>query len=157
MSEASHQPRWSRKRVVVGALVVLAVLAAAVTWAVTYITNNEVRDATAASSAAVEGTWKAPGSTGQIHLGADGRFTATALHDELFDLPPSQNGATSTSGTWTLNAIGEYVALVPAGQVPSPEQDTGLGVVETNHTLELCVLSSSPGVLCDLVLQRVPG
>jgi hypothetical protein len=157
MSEVSRRPGWSRQRVGVGVLIVLAVLAGAATWTVTYFEGQEVRAASVASRAAIVGTWKMQGDAGRIWFGADGRFSATALPNELFTLNQSQGGVTNTTGTWTLNGGGGYVALVPVGSPSGTGPDIALGVVETNHVQHLCVFSGSPGVRCDFLLQKVSG
>ncbi|WP_203944695.1 hypothetical protein, partial [Planotetraspora thailandica] len=91
-------------------------------------------------------------------FGADGRFSAIALPDELFTMDWQDwrdGGVTSTSGTWTLSADRGYVRLTPDHPTVGMADDAGLGVVETGHATRLCVLSGDPGVLCDSLLQRV--
>jgi hypothetical protein len=148
--QAESGPGRSRRRVWAGVLVTLAALAAAAVWAVTYAANHRERLTTFPSSATAVGTWEMEGGTGRIRLEADGRFLATGL-DEVF------TSDQSTTGSWTLTHEGRHVALVPGSSPSGAEPDFGLTVVETGGAGKLCVLSESPGVLCDFLLARDPG
>lgn len=158
MGETSHESRWPRRRVAT-VLIASVVLAGAAAWAVTEITDTEVQFQAVSSRATVVGTWQEQGGPARIRLDSDGRFTATALPNVVFNSADTSAGRTSATGTWMLNPTGEGMELLPAGSPPSfdADQESGLGMVQTDHGTELCVLSNSQGVLCDELLRRVPG
>jgi hypothetical protein len=152
VSSVGRRPGRHHWQALAGILVLLALLVA---WVVSRIASQDVRSGSVASSAALVGTWKLQGGAGQIRLGADGRFSATALPNQLFGLDPSRNGVTSAAGTWTLGGRGGYVALALNGAPLSAQSDIGLGVVETGGSDHLCIFSTSPGAMCDFLLQHV--
>ncbi|MER5638902.1 hypothetical protein ABT095_18300 [Kitasatospora sp. NPDC002227] len=158
MGETSRKPRWARRRVAT-VLTASAVLAGAAAWAVTEITDSDVQFQTVSSRADVVGTWQGQDGPTRIRLDSDGQFTATALPNDVFNSADKRAGSTSTMGTWMLKPSREGVELSPAGSPPSsyPGQGSGLGIVQTDHGTELCVLSGSQGVLCDELLRRVSG
>lgn len=155
MDKFRPKQRWLR-RLWACALAGLVVTVTA-TWVVTTIRSREVRLTTVPSRTAIIGTWKMEGGVGWIQLGADGRFSATDLPTELFNPGPWQDGVTSTHGTWTLDARGGSVDLVPVDALSAEVSDIGLGIVERGHATHLCVTSGDPGVLCDFLLQRAPN
>lgn len=158
MGETSRKPRWPRRRVAI-VLIAAAVLGGAAAWAVTEITDSEVQFQAVSSRAAVVGTWQEQGGPARIRLDSDGRFTATALPNVVFNLADTSAGRTSATGTWMLNPTREGMELVPAGSPPTfdVDQESGLGIVQTDDGMELCVLSSSQGVFCDELLRPVSG
>jgi hypothetical protein len=94
------------------------------------------------------------GGVGWIQLGANGRFSATDLPNELFHPGPWRDGVTSANGTWTLDDRGGSVYLVPVDALRAEVSNIGLDIVERGHATHLCVTSGDPGVLCDFLLQR---
>ena len=158
MGETSRKPRWPRRRVAT-VLIASAVLAGAAAWAITEIRDSEVQFQAVSSRAAVVGTWQEQGGPARIQLDSDGRFTATTLPNVVFNNADRSAGRTSATGTWTLDPTGEGMELLPTGSPRSfdAHQESGLGIVQTDHETELCVLSSSQGVFCDNLLRRVSG
>ncbi|GLW59514.1 hypothetical protein [Kitasatospora phosalacinea] len=140
-------------------LIASAVLACAAAWAVAEIMDSGVQFQAVSSSADVVGTWQEQDGPARIRLDSDGQFTAIALPNDVFNSADTGVGSTSATGTWTLKPSRAGVELSSAGSPSSSyvDQGSGLGIVQTDHGTELCVLSSSQGVLCDELLRRVTG
>jgi hypothetical protein len=144
---------WSRRRMLVIVLALLVVVLAAVALA-GFVFAQQQQSTTVASKDDVVGTWTVPGGHGRILLAPDGHFSATGIPDELFSVSPSNPGTVNASGTWSLVGKGGFVALVPTDLPVQPVSDVGLGIVRAGHSPQLCIPSSSPGVLCDVLLRR---
>ncbi|WBO68601.1 hypothetical protein [Streptomyces camelliae] len=95
------------------------------------------------------------GDTGQVEFSANGRFSAVRLPIEALTL--SEGGEFTGTGRWSLVDRGGSVALAPDHPPSGMIQDASLAVVRTDGRIRLCVMSSSPGVLCDFLLRSVAG
>jgi hypothetical protein len=154
VSERHERPTWRRRRatgMAVG-VAVPAVVLTGVAWRVVQLHDAEPRFAAVSSRSAVIGTWKLEnGNTGQVEFDANGRFSAAGLPVEALTLSPG--GEFTGAGRWSLVDRGGAVALTPDHLPAGMNPDASLAVVRAAGRVELCVMSGSPGVLCDSLLR----
>ncbi len=134
--------RWRRRALFAG---VAAVVVGATAWRAVAAHNAKPWFADVPSRSALLGTWRAEGDGGgQVEFAADGRFSAAGL-----PVGTSSGAGLTGTGRWSLDARGRSVTLRPDHPPPDPAPD--LSVVRAAGHLRLCVLSDSPGVLCDVL------
>ncbi|MBO1331057.1 hypothetical protein [Streptomyces sp. VRA16 Mangrove soil] len=152
MGERRPGRRWRRAAVVV---VVLGVTAGGIAHWVADRLDADVEFTEVSSPAALVGIWRLDDTDTRIRFTADRRFTATGLPAEVFT--PSADGTFAGGGSWRVGDGGRSVDLKADDPPPGTDalaEPPSLGVVRNGDGLWLCVLSGSPGVLCDYLLRR---
>lgn len=151
VSERKRRPARWRRRAVIAAL--SAVVLGGTTWRCVAIRNAEPWFASLPTRDSALGTWTMEDPySGHVSFIENGRFSAV-------DLPigASTNWQFTGAGTWLLANHGRSVVLQPDHPTPDMDQRLELSVVRSAGHLRLCVLSGSPGVLCDFLLHRTTG
>ncbi|MFI7414573.1 hypothetical protein ACIBU0_38620 [Streptomyces sp. NPDC049627] len=148
MSGRTKSPtRWRRRAALIA---VAAVLLAGAVWRLKAIRDAMPQVTTGNARSSVLGTWKVEDPYGgQVELAANGRFSAVGLP---LDTAPSAR--LTGAGKWSLDDRGTSVILTPDHAPSDMNPDTSMPVVRADGRVKLCVYSSSPGVLCDLLLGR---
>lgn len=148
MSGRDKSPsRWGRR----AALAALAAaLLAGTAWRLMAIRDAMPQATVVSSRSSVLGTWKVEdgGYARQVELAANGRFSAVGLP---VDTTPSAEF--TGAGRWSLDDRGGSVILTPDHALSDMNPDASLAVVRADGRVQLCVTSSSPGVLCDFLLR----
>jgi hypothetical protein len=119
--------------------------------------DHGLKSVSVASPGAVAGVWQLQGGSGRLVLGADGRFTATGIPDEVFTDNGSAPWVMNATGTWSLDPVRGDVVLAPGRGQSDGTGYPDLGIYEVQHAQRLCIYSQTQGVMCDYLFQRAPG